>query len=226
MRALLRHDEWIVPLHQQAGGEWHATLIQDLEGQHLQLVFTDEQGYQDGLQAVGQEVMGGQTVTLSGVALFGGLADEADLLSINWNSPPQLFFKKTQFQALRRWAATIGVERTLATPKPDLALLKHFDNYSIVLQKVEGGYALMLAPDAHGRRLAAVFTAEDTLDAFLKSQPTDQPGVEPITRSIAGELLFDDLKDLPLDGICFNPTGPVPKRMFTAALSAEIMKAT
>ncbi len=225
MRALLKHDEWIMPIHMQPGGEWHPTVIRDVEDQRLQLIFTDEQGYRDGVEAIGQPMMGERTLTMSGPALFGKLSDDADILSINWNSPPQLFFKKEQFPALKRWANAVSVERTLATPKPDLSLLKHFDNYFIVLQKVEGGYALTLAPDAHGRKLAAVFTAEDALDAFLKNPGTDQLGFEPITRSIAGELLFDDLKDIPIEGICFNPAGPVPKRMFTQALAAEIMKA-
>ncbi len=225
MRALLKHDEWIMPIHMQPDGEWHPTVIRDMEDQRFQLIFTDEQGYRDGVAAIGQQVMGERTLTLGGPALFGKLGDDADVLSINWNSPPQLFFKQAQFPALRRWAAAINVERTLASPRPDLSLLKHFDSFYIVLQKVEGGYALTLAPDPQGRRLAAVFTAEDTLDAFVKDQSNGQMGFEPITRSIVGELLFDDLKDIPIDGICFNPVGPVPKRLFTAALSAAVMAA-
>jgi hypothetical protein len=225
MRQFMAHEEWLMPIHLKPDGEWHPTTIQDTEGQSYQLIFTDEQGYQAGLETLGQEMMGERTLTLGGCALFGKLGDDADVLSINWNSPGQIFFKKAQFPALRRWAQAINVERTLATPRPDLSMLKHFDSFYIVLQKVEGGYALTLAPDQHGRKLAAVFTAEDALDAFVKDQTAGQLNFEPVTRSISGELLFDDLKDIAIEGICFNASGPIPKRMFTAALAAAVMSA-
>ena len=225
MRQFMAHEEWLMPIHLKPDGEWRPTVIQDTEGQRFELVFTDEQGYQDGLAAIDQELMGERVLTMSGSALFGKLGDDADILSINWNSPGQIFFKKAQFHALRRWANAINVERTLATPRPDLSLLKHFDGYYIVLQKVEGGYALTLAPDKQGRKLAAVFTAEDALDAFVKDQTTEQLGFEPMTRSISGELLFDDLKDIAIDGICFNSSGPIPRRLFTSALASAVMSA-
>lgn len=225
MRQFMAHEEWQMPIHLKPNGEWRPTIIQDTEGQQFQLVFTDEAGYQTGLETIGQELMGERVLTMSGCALFGKLGDDADILSINWNSPGQIFFKQAQFPALRRWAQAINVERTLATPRPDLSLLKHFEGYYIVLQKVEGGYALTLAPDQHGRKLAAVFTAEDALDAFVKDQTAGQLNFEPVTRSISGDLLFDDLKDIAIDGICFNASGPIPKRMFTAALAGAVMSA-
>jgi hypothetical protein len=226
MRQFMAYEEWLMPIHLKPDGEWHPSVIQDTEGQRFQLVFTDEPGYQTGLEAIGQEMMGERKLTMGGSALFGKLDDDADILSINWNSPGQIFFKKAQFPALKRWAQAINVERTLANPQPDLSLLKHFDSYYIVLQKVEGGYALTLAPDKQGRKLAAVFTAEDALDAFVKDQTAGQLNFEPVTRSIAGELLFDDLKDIAIDGICFNASGPIPKRMFTSARASAVMSAS
>ncbi|MCL5274134.1 MAG: hypothetical protein M1434_05215 [Chloroflexi bacterium] len=225
LRRFMAHDDWLVPVEVDAEGRQRAVLIKDTAEQRFQLVFSDEQAYQDGGKVLGTAVLGERSIQMNGRDLFADLSDDPDVISINWGSPPELFFKKAQFPSLRRWARAVRVEQTLASPRPDLSLLKHFDAYYIVLQKVEGGYALTLTPDKHDRKIAAVFTAEDTLEAFLNDQRAGQINFEPVTRSIPGEHLFDDIKDLPLDGIAFNYSGPAPRRMFIAKLAADVMAA-
>ncbi len=225
LRRFVSHDGWRMPVEVDASGSQRAVMIKDNDGLRFQLAFSDEQAYRDAGRALGPAVLGDHSVQLAGRDLFAGLSDDPDVISINWGSPPELFFKKAQFPSLRRWARAAQVEQTLASPRPDLSLLKHFDAYYIVLQKVEGGYALTLAPDRHDRKIAAVFTAEDTLEAFLKDQRSGQINFEPITRTIPGEHLFDDIKDLPLDGIAFNCSGPMPRRLFIARLAADVMAA-
>lgn len=204
LRRFMSHEGWRVPVEVSSDGVQRAVMIKDTAGLRFQLVFSDEQAYQDGGRVLGPAVLGERSIQMNGRDLFADLSDESDVVSINWGSPPELFFKKAQYPSLRRWARAVRVEQTLASPRPDLNLLKHFDAYYIVLQKVEGGYALTLTPDKYDRKIAAIFTAEDTLEAFLKDQRAGQINFEPVTRSIPGEHLFDDIKDLPLDGIAFN----------------------
>jgi hypothetical protein len=225
LRLFMAHDDWRMPVSTDAEGKTHAVYIRDTAGQRFQLLFTDEKGYQDGCATLGAALMGEHYLRTNGCALFADLSDDTDVLSINWNSPPEIFFKKAQTPALRRWAGAVRVEQTLLAPTPDLSLLKHFDGYYIVLQKMDDGYALTLAPDAHGRKLAAVFTAEDTLDAFLKDPRGGEFNFEPVTRMMSGEHLFEDLRDMPLDGITFNCSGPLRARMFSAALATAVVAA-
>ena len=225
LRRFMTHDDWHVPIHVDAAGKQLPVYIKDTDDQRFALYFTDEQGYQDGRAAIGAELMGERVLRLTGRALFVELSDDADIISINWNSPPQIFFKKAQVPALRRWAQAVNVEHTLMSPTPDLSLLKRHDAYYIVLQKIPEGFALVLAPDAHERKIAAVFTAEDTLDAFLKDGRNGKFEFEPVTRTIPGQQLFEDLRDMPLDGISFNCAGPVPQRRFAAALANAVVTA-
>jgi hypothetical protein len=225
LRRFVSHNDWHVPVEISPDGNRHTLFVKDSANQRFLLFFTDERSYQAGAAVIGRELIGESLMHLSGVDAFASVSDDADIVAINWGAPPEIFFKRAQFASLRRWSRAVRVEQTLASPTPDLKLLKHFDAYYIVLQKVEGGYALTLTPDKQDRRIAALFTAEDTLQAFLQDQRGGQINFEPITRTIPGEHLFDDLKDLGLDGITFNYSGPVPRRSFIAQLASAIMAA-
>ncbi len=88
----------------------------------------------------------------------------------------------------------------------------------------DSGPNLMLAPDARGRTLAAVFTAEDALEAYLKEMGANgKRGLEPLT--IAGPRLFDLLPRISLDGFVFNCCGPVSPRAFAAAFARRVIEA-
>ena len=225
LRRLVSHNGWRIPIEIDGDGNRRPVFVKDTKDQRFQLLFTDEPSYQAGAKVIGPAIMSERYVEMKGVDLFASLSDESDVAAINWGAPPEIFFKQAQYASLRRWARAARVEQTLNSPTPDLKLLKHFDAYYIVLQKVEDGYALTLAPDKHDRKIAAIFTAEDTLQAFLKDQRAGQIAFEPITRAIPGEHLFDDLKDLGLDGIAFNYSGPAPRRMFIASLASSVMAA-
>jgi len=76
-----------------------------------------------------------------------------------------------------------------------------------------------LAPDGRGRKIAAIFTAEDALDQFLENHP--KPNRRPVP--IAGEALFIAIRKMPLDGMVFNCSGPVKPRLFPLSFAAEIL---
>ncbi len=225
LRRMMSHDGWRIPIEVDAAGARCPVYVKDTNQVRFHLLYTDAQSYLAGAKVIGAGITEENYQEYRGVDLFADLSDDAEIAAVNWGAPPEVFFRQSQYPSLRRWARAVRVEQTLATPKPDLSMLKHFDAYYIVLQKIEGGYALTLAPDKHARKIAAIFTAEDTMDAFLKDQHGGQIEFEPITRMIPGEHLFDDLKDLGLDGIAFNYSGPAPRRMFIASLAASVMAA-
>jgi len=225
LRRFMAHNDWLAPIKTGPDGKDHAVFVIDKADMRFQMLFTDERAYRAGGAVIGTGLLGERTAHLSGIDAFASVSDDADVIAVNWGAPPEIFFKQAQFPSLRRWARAVRVEQTLKSPTPDLKLLKHFDAYYIVLQKVEGGYALTLTPDKHDLKIAAIFTAEDTLQAFLQDQRAGQINFEPVTRTISGEHLFDDLKDLGLDGITFNYSGPVPRRSFIAQLASSVMAA-
>ena len=226
LRLFLDHADWHVPAARDARGQIALLRLKDGAGRRYLFLCTDRQAYADCLATVGAGALGEHFITTAGDELFANLPDEVDVIRINAYSPPELRYRGDQIPALRQWARAVKVERTLATPQPDLSLVKCFDAFYVVTQRLEGeGRALTLAPDKRGRKLAAVFTAPDTLDAFLRDQGDGGLKFEPQTVRTSGEILFDDLQSLPIDGIVFNCAGPVAPRLFVAGFAKAVMAA-
>ncbi len=227
LRLFLDHAGWHVPAARDEDGQIALLRLKDGAGQRYLFLCTDRQAYADCLATVGAEALGAHFITTAGDALFANLPDEVDVIRVNAYSPPELRYRGDQIPALRQWARAVKVERTLATPQPDLGLVKRFDAFYVVLQRLEGeGRALTLAPDKRGRKLAAVFTAPDALDAFLRDQGDGGLKFEPVTVKTPGHILFDDLQHLPIDGIVFNCAGPVAPRLFVAGFAKAVMAAS
>ncbi len=226
LRLFLDHAGWHVPAARDERGQIALLRLKDGAGQRYLFLCTDRRAYADCSAMVGAGVLGEHFITIAGDELFANLPDEVNILRVNAYSPPELHYRGDQIPALRQWARAVKVERTLATPQPDLSLVKHFDAFYIVMQQLpDGGRALTLAPDKRGRKLAAVFTAPDTLDAFLRDRGDGGLQFEPQTVRTSGEILFDDLQSLPIDGIVFNCAGPVAPRLFVAGFAKAVMAA-
>jgi hypothetical protein len=121
----------------------------------------------------------------------------------------------------------VSVERALAAPErlPNpLAVLKRFDGFNVVIRQSGPDRDLVMAPDSEGRLLAAVFTAEDTVDEFIKEVADDLGGGLEIVR-MSGQALFEWLQQIPLDGIVFNPLTHVPPIALSAAIGERILEA-
>lgn len=226
LRLFLDHAGWHVPAARDEQGRVALMRLKDAQGRRYLFLCTDRQAYADCLAVVGPQALGEHVITIAGDELFANLPDEVDFIRVNPYAPPELHYRGDQVPALRQWARAVQVERTLATPQPDLRLVRRFDAFYIVMQALpDGGRALTLAPDKRGRRLAAVFTAPDTLDAFLRDRGDGGLKFEPQTVKTPGEILFDDLQNLPIDGIVFNCAGPVAPRLFVAGFARAVMAA-
>ena len=106
-----------------------------------------------------------------------------------------------------------------------LSLLREHDGYHLLMRATADGHSqLVLAPDARGRQLAAVFTAEDCLQAFMDRVLTQVKPL-PLSLMLSGQELFERLVAMPLQGIVFNCAGPVQPHAGQLALAPHVQQA-
>jgi hypothetical protein len=225
-RILATHPRWHVPMQGPNGQPGRLLVQQSDEGKRYVQLFTDAQAAHDCIAQVGAGKVGAHFADLPGAAVFQGLDPELDYVDINPLSPSKIHYTKEQIPMLVAWGTAVAIEQTLAEfddSEQALSRLKHHRPFFVVASEHEGRPSLMMAPDDEGRRLAAVFTAEDTRDAFLKRATAALQktlGVVPRVLELSGQELCRLLINVPLDGIVFNCLGPVPPTAF----SAEIIK--
>ncbi len=123
------------------------------------------------------------------------------------------------------------VEEALANLRkgtaPDGALrrVRDYANYSVAAAMHEGRPRMLMAPDNKGRTLAAIFTFDDTYEAFGPDARA-QSGGEPVEQMhLRGEALFNALQGFQLDGIVFNCAGPPAPVAFAPAFARVVMEA-
>ncbi len=162
------------------------------------------------------------SLQLTGPGLVDILIDDLAGLNLEAGTPEAVHYRREQFGVLRLWAQAVVVESILrGNDLPDpWTRVRDYPAYQVLVR--EGGSSLVLAPDDQGRRLAAVCTAPDTLAAFLAQV---RQGAEVEARVLAGRPLFELLARLPLDGIVFNPSGPVPPTALAPAITRVVLGA-
>lgn len=224
-RSLMAHADWHVPVHSSTAGEAEVMTFVDAAGARWVKVFTDLGAVEAWVEQVGGQP-DQQCVVTDGANLFGALDDALAGVEINPGLPEGIHYQQQHLPLLRQWARIIELESALETidvGETPIGLLRDYDAYVIVLKRTGADTAqLVLAPDADGRLLAAVFTAEDTLAAFF-DQVLAAADFEPIPVRVNGTQLFGQLQALPLDGLVFNCSGPVQPRAFGKRLAEYVL---
>jgi len=222
LRILASHDHWLVPAS-FAQGQPSFIYLRDGAGQLNLFTFTDTKAYDACRAKLGAQKLGEHYIETTGVGVWGSLADDVSIVSVNPNSEQEIHYKREQMPNLRYWAQVIKVERALAnilTTDSGYDVIKAFDEYYIAFGKNEQGRYLLLAPDDKGRKLALLFTAEDAVDALLAAR--GQQGIEVV--SYNGAPLFNMLKQWPLDGMVFNAYGPTKPLAFALAFAERVLQ--
>ena len=199
VRALIAHKTWVVPAQKQ-DDELHPSIFQH-EGRNLLTAYSQREHIPEQLE----------TITVDGLWLFDHLPDIIDALIIDPQSSHALQLPKSQFIQLKQWRDAVHIEQQLALPTFDASVLEQllrYQGYCLpLIQSPSGKSHIALAPDPEGRKLAAIFTAKDSLSAFIQHAGTSL-GEEIIVDEPAGETLLPYLTTLPIDGIVFNCYGP------------------
>lgn len=180
---------------------------------------------QEDLTAWAEEHEAGElSLQLTGPGLVEMLTDDLAGLDLEAGTPEAVHYRSEQFGVLELWAQAVAVESILrGNDLPDpWTRVRDYPAYQLLVR--QGGSSMVLAPDDQGRRLAAVCTAPDTLAAF-KARIQRELGEEVQARVLAGRPLFELLSRLPLDGIVFNPSGPVPPAALAPAICQLVLGA-
>jgi hypothetical protein len=210
LRVLVSHYEWCIPGRRE--GDEVAPLIAVADDERWLQIFSDKETYQDYLRHIG-DPPDSEYILMPGPAVFASLGNNITGLNINPDSEASVHYASHQFENLRQWGLAIEVERILAgesTYTKPFHLLRAFDGYRLVFSADENNaHRLALVPDLNGRPLAAVFTADDAVRAFIEDAKKVL-GEQPLISQIDGVSLFTQLKQLPIGGLVFNCSGPGP----------------
>ncbi len=230
LRVFMAYEQWHIPADFDSEGRLGFALSRYSEGDRWFQAFTDRDAVEAYEAAYGKGSLGEYFITTAGWSAFAQIDETLDGVNINPYTPLALHYRQPQIPLLKNWAKTVEVETAIAAPdkfSDPFGVMKHFAGYRIALFDSGGNVQIALAPDSQGRKLAAIFTAEDTLNAFLVYLKAAVPHRYADVRTLLldGSELFSRLRALPLDGIVFNPKGAIPPRAFGSALIRHILDA-
>lgn len=225
LRSLMHHRAWLVPGRVNPEGLAEIGVIQTAKGRILE-VFTTPQTVETLERGEGDEFTG-QLLRFTGWELFAKLDELAvDRLNVDPGSAATVHYKRNQLPLLADWAGQAQVEVALYDPdalSSAVEVLASWSGYHLVYERSEEGDAMVLAPDSHGRRLAAIFSSWDTADAFVRVMADEAEGPLEVIRRPASAL-FASLERHNLDGVVFNPLSHLPARAFHAGILGELAK--
>lgn len=229
LRAVVSWPHWRVRGVERAGDTSRVPVLVTPDGYRVLECFSDEDALRDFEErpdVAPLEGLGDVTV-FRGDVLFGALSSRDVMrVSIDQHSPHGLSYQGPRVDELARWAAIARAEAALLDPDrvPDaVRVLVEFEHWHVVLRAGPGSgpASMVLAPDEH-RALGAVFSAPDTAAAFVAHATDALPG-ELRTEIVNGRDLFATLEAMRLDGVVFNPLGPLPARAFHASLFPRVL---
>jgi hypothetical protein len=239
LRALVSYMAWAIPVSSEAAKKSLETnsapdiLFSEYQGRRRLLVFTDSEafGVYLGKASGNDEVR--LTITFDGKRVFSPAFGEFDAYFIDPNSPHGIVLTREEIAAAATFGDAVAVETSLSILRAGTArdeehvrsLTKHiaaYPKYQLALQKVNDRFALAMAPDDSGRKLAAVFTHDDAADRYRIA--AHQAGVEAQTTSLDGTMLFEQLRRMSLDGVAFNCMGPIAPVAFSLAIVDIILR--
>jgi hypothetical protein len=211
---------WIVPGEEDAGQLFlRPVTLGDAEPELW--LFSDADAVAAARAQPGAESLAGSLINASGTVIFAALTDNIARVKVNPFTGADLYYTRAQFPRLREWADIVEVERALADvirTGTGLDIIRNFSGYYVAVNR-EGLQGLALVPDDKGRRLAAVFTARDALEAYL-----DEYGApDTLPLGMTGAQLFTALPRMPLDGFIVNPEGPAAYG-FAMAFAGLVMR--
>ena len=105
----------------------------------------------------------------------------------------------------------------------DREQVRSFRGFRMACRMVGGDLQVMVAPDAQGRRRAAVFTTVEAADRF-KAATAERYDYTPMIKRFDGATLFAYLADAPVDGIVINCMGPGTPRELSLAFARGVLK--
>jgi hypothetical protein len=217
MRALVAHDDWLVPSVYAGQVLGRTTQQVVMLGDRIRhpagslLLYSD---LETAVAAYDQgALLGPYASGIRGAELFRAIAPSVATIVVNEGAPraQKLYLGAPSFGNAGVWADTVAFEGALAGPDATVAA-KRYDAY-FVLFNPDG--ALSTVANVEGMAEAAVLcSAPDCRDAFA-SLLERHFGRRPEVGQTSGERIVAALPELGVDGIVINPVGPGVTRAFT-----------
>ena len=217
MREILAYQNWVLASQNEQ------PLLLKNDDQTLLLLYTDLNCFE---KQNGNSI---EHITKDGNWIVENLSQPISAVIIDPNENHAVQLEQKYFSVLQNLRKSIQVEQILQgnEPKPKaLQQLQQFKHFLIpIIQDSNGVTHITLAPDEQGRKLAAIFTSEDCLQAFVTASK-HLLGEDIKIDEISGKQLFQNLTQVPIDGIVFNCNGPVEPRAlsknFVSLLAKEL----
>lgn len=219
-RRWMGHEWWVAGVSE--GGEPQLKVLRFASGERGLYLFTDREALEVGRRAIraseeGPGLLGDGFLSAEGLGVFRVLDGGLSWVEVNPHTPEALRLGREELLNLRRWTGIARLEALLEDPSREEApfeVMRRFPWYMVALEG-EGADVrdLLLAPDVGGRRLAAIFSAQDALDAFVEGLG-GRLDARAGQATLTGEELFVSLKAMKLDGLVFNCFGPTRPRAF------------
>lgn len=225
-RAVVGYQQWRAPLMLDEQGQEVLRLDGFGHRRRVLRLYSDDASIAASRRAEGDAV-GDRFASRAGAELLASLDERVIKVEVDPHTDAEMTWRADEVEALRSWGRAAQLEEVLANPfaSPDgFARLKAYDGYRVVLREVGEEHLMVFAPDDRGRRLAAIFTAQDNLMAFL-AEATAAMGFEPFILHTDGAALFERLAPMPLHGLVFNCKGPSPPLAYSMELASLILRA-
>lgn len=224
LRSVMHHPSWLVSGRQHPDGRKELGVLQTEKGRILE-VYSDREALLS-MEKVHGDAFTGTILELEGHELFIQLDEgRVDRVNLNPNSEPKISYQHAQIELLAAWARQAQVELALLEPDrvhDPFSAIANYDNYYVVYDTSGRNASIVLAPDAHGRALGAMFTSWDTADAFCKvMQEKSEDTLEAIR--MAGSDVFPIMQNLSVQGMVFNPWSLLPARAIHADALTQII---
>ncbi len=225
MRRLANHKGWIIPARMVEGRP--APLLQKRGEQLWMLAFADEAAFTE--WKAGHEEnskTGDEVVKVAGTGVVQMIHPTLDGVTYVISGGRALHYNKEQLVPLRRLGLGVLTEQVLdGTAQVARAwdLLADYDGFVLARDRRGEQDQLLLVPNNEGKKLVAIFTNPDTVQAWQKATEGKIP-FEPTFTRHSGRGLFDLMNRIDVDGMVFNPAGPVPARAVTKEFASKVLE--
>jgi len=216
--------EWIVPA--KLSEEGPAFLCEEHEGKRVLTMFSsDEMEEQYRIQVPTPSEF---RIRTSGYQAILWLDPKVEQVWFNPGSELAFTYTGDYLWLLDEWARGLEVEAMLEDAEAGEGLLiglREFDAFRVLVSRDDKSEYVIMAPDDQGRKIAAIYTAEDAaMWGYLEAEER-QPEADLHIIKMGGSELFQRLIHLEIDGFVFNHAGPGRPRAFQKALINDILGA-
>jgi len=223
LRVLVYQPTWLMPARTEEDGTLSLFSFSENDNSSSLRIFSDEESFKTSaaLEPVRYQNIKLREVNTDEIIKMLQQIPMLTRLVINHGDLFEASYDKSQFPLICNLFEARRVESFLLGHGDDKQIiLKQFPSFWVLLRTVPEGQELILAPDNQNRRLAAVFTAQDTANEALAELGEEAV----VVQQWSGEQVFGYLATREdLLGIVFNYAGPLKAAAFSIQLAHQVM---